>query len=620
MTNIIKISNFNKLSPEYNHQEKFPRNKKENLNNKKGLSNNVFKYNSNKITTDTNSEVDSVSVIRSSVDNHIISSLEPLSTKVDSLNSPVDNLIVSAASGGAVVTKSSVNTFAKRDNVIVSAESGGAVASKSLVNTFDSILKEASSEAISHVKESLNFNVKMGKIPKIIEVIDHGSKIFFTVDILEKSFSNKNNIVIELTQQMEKKKLNKIKCNIEQFFFIIKEKIIEYINVGRLRILKGIKIRTESSYDIDTKVRKMFENKFFNRRFPQRQYLDTSGGNSFVRATINICEDEFIRVQHREKINFYTFEKFCSFVIARDKYIASTVPSSSSSGTSNNFCPSKKRKVVTTSDKKKLEYFSKHLGLKLNDTFEILFDRGTSNEKLYKGKIESFDIESEVMKVYVKYEDGDYRLYSIARFSKLIHEARIWKIIRGYTSSLPNSKSCIKGFSDAVEIKQDELPEDILEEFKKIKASNKIILYFDKNGYKERSLDLHKKQLESKKIDTSEEWLYHGADSKAARLISRVGYQDIGTRNGKEFGRGVYFARDLMYSLNYKYSPPDSNGLRVILVNRVLVGKRVATHRGISMLPPGIRSGGNGTGSIIMKPYANLRDVEILYAFLFKND
>ena len=52
-------------------------------------------------------------------------------------------------------------------------------------------------------------------------------------------------------------------------------------------------------------------------------------------------------------------------------------------------------------------------------------------------------------------------------------------------------------------------------------------------------------------------------------------------------------------------------------MNRVLVGKRERTNARTRMLSPGCRSGGDASGAVVMKPYANLSDVQILYAFVF---
>ena len=58
------------------------------------------------------------------------------------------------------------------------------------------------------------------------------------------------------------------------------------------------------------------------------------------------------------------------------------------------------------------------------------------------------------------------------------------------------------------------------------------------------ALDAQKKILESRGINASEQWLYHGANPTATQLIVTEGYQNTGvTKNGKLYGEGVYFAK-----------------------------------------------------------------------------
>ena len=155
------------------------------------------------------------------------------------------------------------------------------------------------------------------------------------------------------------------------------------------------------------------------------------------------------------------------------------------------------------------------------------------------------------------------------------------------------------------------LPDGLAAQFEKIKASNKHILCLDSDGHKKQAFDLNAMLLSHRGFDTSEQWLFHGADPTAAALIVQNGFQNAGTKNGKSFGDGVYFARDINYSLQRTYSRPDASGQRVILVSRVLVGKRENTSSRTRMLSSGCRSGGDSSGAVVMKPYANLSDVQI---------
>ena len=167
------------------------------------------------------------------------------------------------------------------------------------------------------------------------------------------------------------------------------------------------------------------------------------------------------------------------------------------------------------------------------------------------------------------------------------------------------------------EVSENDLPDDLEIAFQTIKSSKKKIYNLDEEGHKKILLKAQASCLNSVNIDTKQEWLFHGASYEAAQLIMKNGYQNAGTKNGKVFGEGVYFARNISYTLQSQYSQPDSEGRRVVLVNRVIVGKRQRTDRNSKMLRPGCRSGGDHTGSVIMKPYANLADVQSMYAFVF---
>jgi hypothetical protein len=143
------------------------------------------------------------------------------------------------------------------------------------------------------------------------------------------------------------------------------------------------------------------------------------------------------------------------------------------------------------------------------------------------------------------------------------------------------------------------------------------IFHLDDKGQRTAKLNLQKKYLLGKGFDVTEQWLFHG--SGAYRDIIDGGYQNAGTANGKAFGAGVYFASQIDYSLQPMFSPMDASGYRCVLVNRVIVGSRETTHGRTTMLRPGYRSGGDQSGTIVMKPFANLEDVAVLYAFVFKD-
>ena len=73
---------------------------------------------------------------------------------------------------------------------------------------------------------------------------------------------------------------------------------------------------------------------------------------------------------------------------------------------------------------------------------------------------------------------------------------------------------------------------------------------------------------------SSIEWtLYHGTDSGTLAKINGNGFdRRYCGKNATWFGQGSYFARDMAYSAQARYSPPDRMGHKWVYVARVLVG------------------------------------------------
>ena len=72
---------------------------------------------------------------------------------------------------------------------------------------------------------------------------------------------------------------------------------------------------------------------------------------------------------------------------------------------------------------------------------------------------------------------------------------------------------------------------------------------------------------------TERRWLFHGTTSDATPNIVRNGFnRSYCGRNATVYGRGVYFAHDMTYSLQSTYSPPDSKGVKTVIAARVLIG------------------------------------------------
>ena len=57
-------------------------------------------------------------------------------------------------------------------------------------------------------------------------------------------------------------------------------------------------------------------------------------------------------------------------------------------------------------------------------------------------------------------------------------------------------------------------------------------------------------------------------------ISSDIGFdRSYNGKNGVALGKGVYFARDAIYSAQAKYAVPDTDGVRRVLLCRVAVGR-----------------------------------------------
>lgn len=89
-------------------------------------------------------------------------------------------------------------------------------------------------------------------------------------------------------------------------------------------------------------------------------------------------------------------------------------------------------------------------------------------------------------------------------------------------------------------------------------------------------------------LNTQDErvWLFHGTTHVAFPNILEKGFnRSYCGRNATVYGRGVYFARDIQYSAQRTYSPPDETGIKVVIAARVLVGRAILGNAG--MIEPG---------------------------------
>ena len=115
--------------------------------------------------------------------------------------------------------------------------------------------------------------------------------------------------------------------------------------------------------------------------------------------------------------------------------------------------------------------------------------------------------------------------------------------------------------------------------------------------------------------------LSHGCPMKALHAIvtKQVGFQNVGTSNGKSYGQGLYLSSDINFAAGY--SSGNSHGQRVLLMCDVLVGGKEQTGSSTTALSSSsVRSGGS-SGHIYMKPWVTLgTDVNIAYAVEFTRD
>lgn len=84
---------------------------------------------------------------------------------------------------------------------------------------------------------------------------------------------------------------------------------------------------------------------------------------------------------------------------------------------------------------------------------------------------------------------------------------------------------------------------------------------------------------------TERKWLFHGTTKDAcANIVSKGFNRSYCGKNATVYGKGVYFAKDVTYSLQNTYSPPDAGGIKHILAARVVIGKTIVGSNG--MLEP----------------------------------
>ncbi|XP_029633907.1 protein mono-ADP-ribosyltransferase PARP14-like isoform X1 [Octopus sinensis] len=94
-----------------------------------------------------------------------------------------------------------------------------------------------------------------------------------------------------------------------------------------------------------------------------------------------------------------------------------------------------------------------------------------------------------------------------------------------------------------------------------------------------------KYELENPNISNEVDSLWHGTAGGSIDGINKSGFnRSYCGKNATAFGEGVYFARDIQYSAQDKYSAPDANNTKRIYLCSVLVGKMMKGSHGLKVL------------------------------------
>jgi len=98
------------------------------------------------------------------------------------------------------------------------------------------------------------------------------------------------------------------------------------------------------------------------------------------------------------------------------------------------------------------------------------------------------------------------------------------------------------------------------------------------NPHHQSIFDTRLTMLKSMSIDYTHRLLFHGTKPEVLYDILHPmgGFAAVAVRNGACFGRGVYFAEKVSYSINNGYSGKDSNGYRAVIGAEVISGNRIS--------------------------------------------
>lgn len=158
---------------------------------------------------------------------------------------------------------------------------------------------------------------------------------------------------------------------------------------------------------------------------------------------------------------------------------------------------------------------------------------------------------------------------------------------------------------------------DFLSPVSEYKKKNMKIYDMKDVFHGDKILKLTQEIQKEKKLSSETKVLVHGTSEKGIEgiILSRLGFQDIKTQNGKRYGNGVYFTSDIRYALEYAIE--NNTNKQYLLLCDVLIGGKIDTSDGRSLISLEFRTGGvvNGTHKhIYMKPWVYAHsDINIAY-------
>ncbi|XP_036364557.1 protein mono-ADP-ribosyltransferase PARP14-like [Octopus sinensis] len=91
-------------------------------------------------------------------------------------------------------------------------------------------------------------------------------------------------------------------------------------------------------------------------------------------------------------------------------------------------------------------------------------------------------------------------------------------------------------------------------------------------------------EAENPKVKIGVDGLWHGTTAECVERINRYGFNCRYCSKNGGYGKGVYFAKNIQYSADDNYSPPDHHKIKRIYQCSVLVGRMIQGHPGLKVL------------------------------------